>query len=214
MLERGSIFMKECYGPSLVGAFLTHTLVISAFAFNFPSIGKGQPQCLPSNFCVSMVFCDTQHRDHLSAIIPEKTQAIAYSQNSSLRENNVNIKAHDRISDSPLRGEFSAKKGTEDNQFLKRVAASTKGLDSNSHDPSPLFQPPPAYPREARLKKIQGIVMIQVHLSQEGAVSKAKTIPPRVDPILESAALKAVLQWKFTPGVKTLEVPIEFKLEA
>ncbi|MBM3633474.1 MAG: energy transducer TonB [Alphaproteobacteria bacterium] len=213
MLEGGSYVMKEYYWPALGSAFLTHSLVISAFAFNFPYMGKGQPQSLQNNFCVEMVFCNAQPKDHLSAIIPEKIHKLASSQGSSSGENKLKTQAQERIYDNPPRGKSSAKKGNEDKQFLKTVAVSTKGLDT-SHNAISFFQPPPIYPREARLRKIQGIVMIQVHLSQEGAVSDARTIPPLVDPILENAALNAIRQWKFMPGVKTLEVPIEFKLEA
>lgn len=206
--------MKDCYWPAVVSAFLTHSLVISAFAFNFPRIGNGQPQILQNHFCVEMVYCDAQPKDHSSTMVPEKLRNLVYSKNSSSRENKIKTQVQERIADNFQKEVFSSQEINEDNPFLKTGAVSTKGFESRSSNTVSFFQPPPTYPREARLRKIQGIVKIQVHLSHEGAVSEARTIPPRVDPILESAALKAVRQWKFTPGVKTLEVPIEFKLEA
>jgi protein TonB len=77
---------------------------------------------------------------------------------------------------------------------------------------TPLYNPPPVYPREARRKKVQGVVLVYLSVTPDGAVNQAITLPPRQDPLLEQAALKAVRQWKFHPGARALEVPIEFKL--
>jgi TonB family protein len=49
---------------------------------------------------------------------------------------------------------------------------------------------------------------------ETGGVDNAITLPPHIDPLLEEAALRAVHKWRFKPGARTLEVPIEFKLEA
>jgi len=113
---------------------------------------------------------------------------------------------------------FIGKRSQKENQASTFLVSSTVGSPSGATNPFPLYNPPPLYPREARLRKIQGVVMVRVFLSQEGAVADARPLPPRVDPLLEGAALKAVRQWKFSPGkfkpgVNTLEVPIEFKLE-
>jgi protein TonB len=83
---------------------------------------------------------------------------------------------------------------------------------SGANTSQPLFNPPPIYPREARRRKIQGIVMVRASLSEEGAVASAVTLAPRMDPMLEDAALRAIHQWRFKPGIRTVEVPIEFKL--
>lgn len=55
----------------------------------------------------------------------------------------------------------------------------------------------PVYPQEAQDSRVSGIVIIEAVIDQEGNVVKARVI--RSVPLLDEAALDAVLQWKFTP---------------
>ena len=56
---------------------------------------------------------------------------------------------------------------------------------------------PPIYPKIAQAAKVQGLVIIEAIISKEGDVKDAKVI--RSVPMLDSAALDAVRQWKYTP---------------
>jgi len=55
----------------------------------------------------------------------------------------------------------------------------------------------PTYPREARKQDIQGVVLLHVKIDKEGNVVHIELI--RGDPMLASAALKAVQRWKYKP---------------
>ena len=55
----------------------------------------------------------------------------------------------------------------------------------------------PVYPDDARAARIQGIVIMEVIIGQDGSVSDAQVI--RSVPMLDQAALEAVRQWGFTP---------------
>jgi len=55
----------------------------------------------------------------------------------------------------------------------------------------------PVYPPEAQEARIQGIVIIEATLDTSGRVSDAKVL--RSIPILDQAAIDAVMQWEFTP---------------
>jgi len=55
----------------------------------------------------------------------------------------------------------------------------------------------PIYPKIAQSAKIQGLVIIEATISKEGDVKDAKIV--RSQPMLDQAALDAVLQWKYTP---------------
>ena len=55
----------------------------------------------------------------------------------------------------------------------------------------------PVYPQEAMDAKVQGIVILEAVIGLDGAVEKARLL--RSVPLLDQAALDAVLQWQFTP---------------
>ena len=55
----------------------------------------------------------------------------------------------------------------------------------------------PTYPKEARKKQIQGIVLLITIISAKGDVVSME--PLQGDPILTEAAMKAVKQWKYNP---------------
>ena len=55
----------------------------------------------------------------------------------------------------------------------------------------------PVYPAEAQGAKVQGIVIIEAVIDQEGSVRATKVL--RSVPMLDDAAVNAVRQWQFTP---------------
>ena len=55
----------------------------------------------------------------------------------------------------------------------------------------------PAYPPMAQSARIQGIVIIEATISEDGRVVNARIL--RSVPLLDQAALDAVRQWEFTP---------------
>ena len=55
----------------------------------------------------------------------------------------------------------------------------------------------PVYPQEAMDAKVQGIVILETVIGLDGVVERARVL--RSVPLLDQAALDAVLQWQFTP---------------
>jgi protein TonB len=55
----------------------------------------------------------------------------------------------------------------------------------------------PVYPALARAANVQGIVIMEARIEQDGSVGDAKVI--KSIPLLDQAALDAVKQWRFTP---------------
>ena len=98
------------------------------------------------------------------------------------------------------------------------------------HDPPPPVRPggavrqpiktynvDPVYPAMAQAARIQGIVIIEATLSEDGRVVNARIL--RSVPLLDQAALDAVRQWQYTPttlnGVKVpviMTVTVNFTL--
>jgi TonB family protein len=55
----------------------------------------------------------------------------------------------------------------------------------------------PEYPEEARQQQIQGPVVLDVHINQDGTVQEVKMVSG--DSVLAQAAMDAVKQWRFKP---------------
>lgn len=75
----------------------------------------------------------------------------------------------------------------------------------------------PEFPTIARQARVQGIVVLEIRIERDGRVSKARVM--RSIPLLDQAAIDAVMQWQFEPallnGVPTpciVEVPVSFKV--
>jgi protein TonB len=87
--------------------------------------------------------------------------------------------------------------------------------------PAVLEQVAPRYPRQARSRGIQGLVLVRIILGVDGRVEPGHTRVLRSVPALDAAALSAVSQWRFSPALGhhgrpvrvILEVPIQFTLK-
>ena len=55
----------------------------------------------------------------------------------------------------------------------------------------------PAYPPTARAAGVQGVVILEITIGEDGAVSNARVL--RSIPLLDQAALDAVRQWRYEP---------------
>ena len=79
---------------------------------------------------------------------------------------------------------------------------------------------PPSYPRLAKRKGIEGIVVYEVWLDENGKQIKIKLKDSSGTKMLDKAASKAIAQWKFLPYkvngqavAHRVYVPIKFKLD-
>ncbi len=57
----------------------------------------------------------------------------------------------------------------------------------------------PDYPEEARNQQLQGAVVLDIHIGQDGTVQETKLVSG--EPLLADAAMAAVRQWRFQPRV-------------
>jgi TonB family protein len=72
--------------------------------------------------------------------------------------------------------------------------------------PAKIVNVPPVYPQEAQDAKIQGVVILEVIVGEDGSVTDVEVL--RSIPQLDAAAVEAVKQWRYQPtllnGVATL----------
>jgi protein TonB len=86
----------------------------------------------------------------------------------------------------------------------------------------PLYQknPPPEYPRLARRKGYEGIVVLEVLVDEEGRVEDMRLFRSSKHRILDRAAMASVKKWLFEPGMRGgepvemwVKIPIRFQLK-
>jgi TonB family protein len=63
--------------------------------------------------------------------------------------------------------------------------------------PKRLHAVDPVYPADAQRARIQGVVILEIHIGSDGAVANARIL--RSIPALDQAALDAVRQWRYEP---------------
>ncbi len=86
---------------------------------------------------------------------------------------------------------------------------------------TPVARMQPSYPPTALRAGEQGTVLLRVEVDAQGYVSGVDVARKSVSPELDRAAVSAVHEWTFEPAIKdgkpvasTVEVPVEFKLDA
>jgi TonB family protein len=62
-----------------------------------------------------------------------------------------------------------------------------------------LYRVEPDYPEEARERRIEGSVVLQIHINPHGSVQEVKLVSG--DALLGQAAVEAVKQWRFKPQI-------------
>src|SRR5690606_24490258 len=79
---------------------------------------------------------------------------------------------------------------------------------------------PPKYPKDAAENRVEGRVMLIVDIAADGSVTGATVERSAGDASLDAAALEAVRQWRFQPGMKggkaiagKARMPIDFAMD-
>ena len=96
-------------------------------------------------------------------------------------------------------------------------------VTANMTPPKLLEQVQPEYPLLAKKAGVEGTVLIRLIIGAEGRVQKAEVLtvlPPKAKGVgLEDEAIKAVMQWKFSPALSGgkpvrvfYNVPVKFVL--
>jgi len=115
----------------------------------------------------------------------------------------------------------AAEKGSTETQSSAAPPADSQG-DAVVREAIPLYKlnPPPRYPRAARRRGQQGTVVLSVHVDAQGRVGNLWLFESSGFRLLDNAALKAVKDWVFEPGMRGgnkvamwVNVPVRFELE-
>lgn len=84
----------------------------------------------------------------------------------------------------------------------------------------PLSTPAPRYPREAQRRRLEGTVLLRVHVRANGDAGDIDLVQGSGSRDLDRAAVEAVRRWRFAPAMRNgqpvesaVQVPIAFNLE-
>ncbi len=94
-------------------------------------------------------------------------------------------------------------------------------LKQVSRAPGVLKQIQPPYPREAKSRRIEGLVLVRIIIGIDGRVEPEHTRVIRSIPELDAAAVSAVSQWRFSPALGRqgrpvrviVDIPFQFSLK-
>ena len=89
-----------------------------------------------------------------------------------------------------------------------------------SQPPRLIERVPPRYPSEARSRRVEGLVLLRLVIGTDGRVEYSSVRALRSVPDLDLAAMTAVRQWRFSPGVGhsgrpvrvVVDIPVQFTL--
>lgn len=92
-------------------------------------------------------------------------------------------------------------------------------LELPRFDAAYLANPPPAYPRSARRRGIEGTTVVEARVSSAGEPQEVKLATSAGDAALDDAAMEAVRGWRFEPARRGsqavqawVRIPIVFRL--
>ena len=124
-----------------------------------------------------------------------------------------------------------SKKNLVKNTSQKSLISQTKNNDSknfqekNNAQSEPIFDaqylnnPAPLYPKTARDRGIEGKILLEVVVKEDGSALNIKLLSSSGSSLLDESAIEAVKNWQFIPAKKfgkfvqaKVIVPIEFKI--
>jgi protein TonB len=99
-------------------------------------------------------------------------------------------------------GDFSVDFGVRTPVLTEQVQELVFELVDLDEKPRPLTPLRPAYPPQARMRKLEGLVVVEFVVGPDGTVREAQVMSSRPSTIFNESALQAVRRWRFSPGTK------------
>jgi len=78
--------------------------------------------------------------------------------------------------------------------------------------PTPLVRLPPVYPPQARMRRTEGVVMLEFVVDAAGRTRDIEVVLSQPGDVFTRAAVRAATRWRFQPGKKDGQpVPVRVK---
>jgi len=75
-------------------------------------------------------------------------------------------------------------------------------LEDLDEPPSVIARFQPIYPPQARTRKLEGMVMLEFIIMQDGSLRNIKVVSSQPGEIFDKAATQCIKRWRFSPGTK------------
>lgn len=165
-----------------------------------PSPGTQPPGAVPSNVSHSRSVSEaTTSGDPATTYhSPPAGSLLVYEKGKEIFRMPPVAKQAERItSASAVRSGSTIAYGTAGRSGSRNEPAGVYELSPEMAEDSLLHRVEPDYPEAARTQRIQGPVVLDVHIGRDGTVQEVKLVSGQ--PLLAGAAIAAVKQWKFQP---------------
>ena len=104
------------------------------------------------------------------------------------------------------------KSGKKERENASSKSQSTLPVSNKKKEALPIQGSRPVYPYQARIRGIEGDVVLKIHIDNGGVPSRIEMIHSSGYNILDQAAIKGVEKWRFDPASKN-GVNIPFWIE-
>jgi protein TonB len=99
-------------------------------------------------------------------------------------------------------GDFSVDFGISADALGDQVRQLVFDISELDEPPQPLARLKPIYPPQARMRRIEGLVVVEFVVAPDGTVRGVEVITSQPGNLFVDAAVRAIRNWRFTPGAK------------
>jgi periplasmic protein TonB len=117
-------------------------------------------------------------------------------------------------------GDFSVDFGISGETLGQQVRQLVFEIGDLDEPPRPLARLKPIYPPQARMRRIEGEVVVEFIVTADGTARSIVVVSSRPGDVFASAAARAIERWRFTPGTKDgaavatrVRQKVEFRLD-
>jgi protein TonB len=117
-------------------------------------------------------------------------------------------------------GDFSVNFGISADALGDQVKQLVFEISDLDEPPRPLARLKPIYPPQARMRKIEGLVVVEFVVGPDGTARDIEVVSSQPGDVFTSAAIRAIGRWRFTPGTKggkavstRVRQKVEFRLD-
>jgi protein TonB len=164
-------------------------------------------------------------KDSPEPAVPDADESLLNDEASSVvpeAVTDLSIEAADASAPAPIDTQENLAGGNEDGPtevIAGTSVGSVAGGESELSAAGYLSNPKPPYPRQARMHRQQGVVVLGVNVTADGFAAEVRIQRSSSFALLDEAALRAVRRWRFTPARKgaraiacQIDVPVRFEL--
>jgi protein TonB len=99
-------------------------------------------------------------------------------------------------------GDFAIDFGIHEAELAGQIRSLVFDLADLDEPPRPVARLKPVYPPQARMRRIEGFVVVEFVVSVDGTAQDVRVVEAKPEDVFGRAAVRAVRRWRFTPGIK------------